>query len=130
MIVDSSALLSILQQEPDAERFGRALALNPDPQISAANWLEASMLLFVRQKEQGVHDLDVLIAHYGIEIVDVTVEQARAARRAFMKYGKGVHPARLNFGDCFAYALAKDTGAPLLFKGGDFAQTDVTATAY
>ena len=130
MIVDSSALLSILQQEPDAARFARVLAQNPGSQMSAANWLEASMLLYVRQDEQGVHDLDVLVAHYGIEVVDVTTAQAKAARRAFMRFGKGVHPARLNFGDCFAYALAKDTGEPLLFKGGDFTQTDIPAVAY
>ncbi len=129
MIVDSSALLSILQQEPDAVRFARALALHSG-QISAANWLEASMLLFARQGEQGVRDLDVLVANYEIDVVDVTKAQAHAARRASMKYGKGVHPARLNFGDCFAYALAKDTGEPLLFKGEDFTQTDVTAAAY
>lgn len=130
MIVDSSALMSILQQEPDAVRFAAALSRTQGSQMSAANWLEASMLLFVRQDEQGVRDLDGLIAHYNIEIVEVTVEQARAARRAFIKYGKGIHPARLNFGDCFAYALAKDTGEPLLFKGDDFAQTDVVAALY
>lgn len=130
MIVDTSALLSVLQQESDAERFARALALNPGGQMSAANWLEASMILYVRQKEQGIRDLDGLVAHYGIEVADVTAAQAKSARRAFMKYGKGVHPARLNFGDCFAYALAKDTGEPLLFKGEDFTQTDVAAVAY
>ncbi len=130
MIVDTSALLSILQQEPDAERFARALAMNPAAQMSAANWLEASMILYVRQDEQGIRDLDGLVAHYSIEVVDVTVAQAKAARRAFMKYGKGVHPARLNFGDCFAYALAKDSGDPLLFKGEDFTQTDIAAAAY
>jgi len=88
------------------------------------------MLLFARQGESGVRDLDVLVAHYEIEIADVTKAQAQAARRAFMKYGKGVHPARLNFGDCFAYALAKDTGEPLLFKGEDFGKTDVAAAPY
>jgi ribonuclease VapC len=130
VIVDSSALLSILQQESDAARFAEALARSPGNQMSVANWLEASMLLFVRQEEQGVRDLDVLVAHYEIELAEVTAAQAKAARRAFMKYGKGVHPARLNFGDCFAYALAKDTGEPLLFKGEDFGKTDVVAAAY
>jgi ribonuclease VapC len=130
VIVDTSALLSILQQESDAERFARALAVNPGSQMSAANWLEASMILYVRQEDQGIRDLDGLVAHYAIEVVEVTTAQAKAARRAFMKYGKGVHPARLNFGDCFAYALAKDSGEPLLFKGGDFAQTDVPAVTY
>ena len=88
------------------------------------------MLLFTRQGERGVRDLDALVAHYGITIEDVTKAQAQAARRAFMKYGKGIHPARLNFGDCFAYALARDTGEPLLFKGEDFSKTDVAVAPY
>jgi ribonuclease VapC len=130
VIVDTSALLSILQQETDAARFARALALHPGSQMSAVNWLEASMILYVRQDEQGIRDLDGLVAHYSIEVVDVTAAQAKAARRAFMRFGKGVHPARLNFGDCFAYALAKDTGDPLLFKGEDFTKTDIQAASY
>ena len=88
------------------------------------------MIMFVRHDAQGVRDLDLLAVNYRIEIAEVTERQAQVARRAFMKYGKGFHAARLNFGDCFAYALAKDTGEPLLFKGDDFARTDVAAVAY
>lgn len=130
MIVDSSAIIAVLQKEPEAARFGRAMSLDAECLVSAANWLEAGMNLFVRYGQQGVYDLQLLVAKTPIEIVSVTPRQADLALRTFMKYGKGVHPARLNFGDCFAYALAKDTGEPLLFKGDDFAQTDVAAAAY
>lgn len=129
MIVDTSALIAILQQEPEAARFSRALAQDAC-EISAANWLEASTIMFVRKGWEGTRDLDLVIAKYHIAITEVTPDHAETARRAFMKYGKGVHPARLNFGDCFAYALAKDTGEPLLFKGEDFSRTDVAAAAY
>lgn len=130
MIVDTSAIIAILQKEPEAPRLGKAMSLDPECLVSAANWLEAGMILFQRFGQQGYYDLQLLVSKTPIEIVSVTPRHADLALRAFRTYGKGVHPARLNFGDCFAYALAKDTGEPLLFKGGDFAQTDVAAAAY
>jgi len=130
VIVDSSAIIAVLQKEPEAARLGKVMSLDPECLVSAANWLEAGMNLFMRFGHQGYYDLQLLVAKTPIEIVSVTPRQADLALRAFMKYGKGVHPARLTFGDCFAYALAKDSGEPLLFKGGDFTQTDVAAAAY
>ncbi len=129
MIVDSSAIIAILQKEPEAARLGKAMSVDPECIVSAANWLEAGMNLFMRFGQQGVHDLRLLVSKTPLEIASVTPRQADLALRAFMKYGKGVHPARLNFGDCFAYALAKDTGEPLLFKGEDFTQTDIQPVA-
>ena len=130
MIVDTSALIAILRQEPEAERLARAMANDPVRLISAANWLEAGLVIFVRVGKEGTRDLDLLIAKYHLEAAPVTAKQAAIARRAFMQYGKGIHPASLNFGDCFSYALAKDTGEPLLFKGSDFGRTDVGVVAY
>ena len=130
MIVDSSALVAILQKEPEALRLSQAMALDPVCSVSAATWLEASMIMFVRFGTEGVRDLDLLAAKASLEIADVTPRQADIARRAFREYGKGIHPAGLNFGDCFAYALARDTGEPLLFKGNDFPKTDIPAVAY
>ena len=93
--------------------------------MSVANVLEASIVVESRGSEAAAHDLDALLERAEIELVPVTVEHIEAARRAWRRYGKGNHPAALNFGDCFAYALARTTGEPLLFKGGDFSQTDI-----
>ncbi len=106
------------------------MALDPVRSVSAANWLETSIIMFVRYGTEGIRDLDLLAAKGGLEIAEVTPRQADIARRAFMKYGKGIDPAGLNFGDCFAYALAHDSGEPLLFKGDDFPKTDIPAVAY
>ena len=95
--------------------------------MSVANVLEASIALESRGGEQAAQDLDALLERAEIELVPVTVEHLEAARRAWRRFGKGRHPAALNFGDCFAYALARTTGEPLLFKGGDFAKTDIDA---
>lgn len=130
MIVDSSALVAILQKEPEALRLSQAMAPDPVRSVSAANRLETSMIMFVRYGTEGIRDLDLLAAKAGLEIAEVTPRQADIARRAFMKYGKGIHPAGLNFGDCFAYALAQDSGEPLLFKGDDFPKTDIPAVGY
>jgi ribonuclease VapC len=130
MIVDSSALIAMLYQEPEAERLARALAHARQRAISAANWLETSMVTFLRGGEEAVRDMDVLVAKFGLETVPVSATHAAIARRAFMRYGKAIHPARLNFGDCMAYALAKERNEPLLFKGSDFTQTDVLVAAY
>lgn len=130
MIIDSSALFAILLQEPEAERIARAIALDTQRLISAATWLEISMVVFLRVGEEGLRSLDLLAAKYQLDLVAMTPKQAELARRAFKQYGKGIHPARLNFGDCIVYALAKDTGEPLLFKGDDFGQTDLVAVIY
>ncbi len=130
MIVDSSAIVAILREEPEADRFTLALKRASSRAISVANWLELGIVAFGRGGEEAVRDLDLLLHRRRVEVEAITPEQGEIARRAFMKYGKGVHPARLNFGDCFAYALARDTGEPLLFKGDDFSQTDVAAAAY
>ena len=125
MIVDSSALLAILFGEPDAGRYERAIANAPQCRISAASLLEATIVVESRAGVVGGHQLDVLLDRGPIEVVSVTPEQAQAARRAWRRFGKGNHPAGLNFGDCFAYALAETTREPLLFKGSDFALTDI-----
>lgn len=130
MIVDSSALVAILQKEPEALRLSQAMALDPVCSVSAANWLETSVIMYVRFGTEGLRDLDLLAAKASLEIVEVTPRQADIARRAFVQFGKGIHPAGLNFGDCFSYALAKDSGEPLLFKGEDFSKTDIPAVSY
>ena len=98
--------------------------------LSAANLVETGIVMQVRRGDEAVRDLDLLLAKLKIEIIAVSVKQANIARKAFQRFGRGRHPARLNFGDCFAYALAKDCGAPLLFKGEDFAQTDIAVAHY
>ena len=125
MIIDTSALMCILQAEPEARAIAHALAQDGTRQLSAGNFLEAGMLVQARYGDEGSRDLDLLLAKLRIQIVAFTSTQAEIARRAFREFGKGRHPADLNFGDCIAYGLAKDTGEPLLFKGEDFRQTDV-----
>ena len=127
MIVDSSAVLAVLYREPDAERFERAIASAPGCRMSVANALEASIVMEGRGGSAAGHALDRFLKAAVIELAPVTAEHMEAARRAWRRFGKGNHPAALNFGDCFAYALADVTGEPLLFKGGDFARTDVEA---
>lgn len=125
MVVDTSALVAIFLLEPEAEQFAHAILDAPRAAISAATLLEAGIILDARIGRQDSSELDEFVINVGLEIQPVTVDQVRLARRAYRTYGKGNHPAALNFGDCFAYALAKATGLPLLFKGGDFAQTDI-----
>jgi len=130
MIIDTSALVAILEQEPDANRIARAIATASDRMLSAANLVEVSMVMQVRRGDEGLRDLDLLLAKLKIEIKPFTAKQAEIARKAFRRYGLGRHSAKLNFGDCFAYALANDESAPLLFKGDDFAQTDAIVADY
>lgn len=130
MIVDSSAMLAILLEEPEGRLFDVAMVGSPVCRMSSASLLETSMVLLARRGADAVRDLDLLTMRFQIEIVAFTESQARMARSAFARYGKGRHPAQLNFGDCMAYALAKETGDELLFKGTDFAQTDIAAAAY
>lgn len=126
MIVDSSTLIAILLREPDAEALATALLAAPVRRMSAANYLEAAIVADARARPTSRLDaFDELISRAGIEVAPVTREQAESARDAYRRFGRGHHPARLNFGDCFAYALSKESGEPLLFKGEDFALTDV-----
>ena len=125
MIVDSSALLAILFREPDAARYEQAIATTARCSMSVANALEASIALEGRGGAAAGVELDAFLEVTGIELVPVTTEQFIVARRAWRRFGKGNHPAGLNFGDCFAYALAEASGEPLLFKGDDFARTDI-----
>jgi len=130
MIIDSSALVAILVKEPEALLLTTAIVRSPIRRVPSSCFLEASMVLLARQGDDGVRDLDLYIARSRMEIVPFTESQARLARDAFKRYGKGRHPAKLNFGDCMAYALAKETGEDLLFKGTDFGQTDIAVASY
>ena len=125
MIIDTSALLAILYQEEDAIYFAEAIAVAPVAQMSAVNFLEAAINIDVHGDAEASRQLDAFIRRAGIEIRSVTFEQAQIARQAYLDFGKGRHPAGLNFGDCFAYALVRETGEPLLFKGNDFGKTDI-----
>jgi ribonuclease VapC len=127
MIIDTSALLAILRDEPEALSCAKAIAQAATRRISAASFLEAAIVTDASRDPIASRRLDDLLRVGDIAIEPVTEEQARLGREAYRDFGKGSgHPAQLNFGDCFAYALAKATGEPLLFKGDDFAQTDVT----
>ena len=125
MVIDTSALIAILQDEPERRAFNRAIEAAARRAMSVASFVEASMIIEARFGADGVRDLDLFIAKAGIDLVAVDEDQALAARHAFRAFGKGRHPAGLNFGDCFAYALAVTQGEPLLFKGSDFSLTDI-----
>ena len=125
MVIDTSAFLAILQDEPDRRSFTEAIEAAAVRRTSAATFLEASMVVQSRYGAEGLHRLDRLIESAGIDVVAVDPAQARVARRAFGDFGKGRHPAGLNYGDCFAYALARQLGEPLLCKGDDFSRTDL-----
>jgi ribonuclease VapC len=124
MIIDTSALLAILQDEPERRMFNEAMEMADSRRVSAATFVEASIVIESRFGAEGLRALDRFLERGDIEVMPVDVEQARYAREAFMRFGKGRHPAGLNFGDCFSYALAKVLSEPLLFKGDDFALTD------
>jgi ribonuclease VapC len=125
MVLDTSAVLAILQNEPERRKFNEAIDAAETRSLSTASFVECSMIVESRYGADGVRDLDLLIAKAQISLAPVDEEQANLARRAFRKFGKGRHPAGLNFGDCFSYALTKALQEPLLFKGNDFSQTDV-----
>lgn len=127
MILDSSPLVAILAGEPDAELYIQAISRAPRCRISAGTFIELSIVVESQFPAEVLRQCDALFRRVGIVIEPVTVEHAHLARQAFHDFGKGRHPAGLNFGDCFAYALAKHTGEPLLFKGNDFGQTDIVA---
>lgn len=123
MILDTSAVIAILNAESEAAAFAQAIGGAPNCTISAANFFEAAII--ADSKTRGPLPLDEFMQSAGINVAPVTIAQIQIARRAYQTYGRGNHPAKLNFGDCFAYALAQESGLPLLFKGEDFAQTDV-----
>ncbi len=127
MIVDSSAILAILNCEPDAELYDEKIALAENCRISAANLLETAIVTESRGGLEAGNELDLFLESADIEVAPVTPRQVSTARRAWRRFGKGRHRAKLNFGDCFACALSATTGEPLLFKGNDFTQTDVNA---
>lgn len=129
MVVDTSALIAILLAESEASTFVEAIERAPVRRCSAVSLLEASIVIESRYGEDGLLRLDLLVAEAAIEIVPFTMADARSARRAYRRFGKGIHPAGLNFVDCVAYALAIETGDPLLFKGDDFSHTDVLRIA-
>ena len=127
MIVDTSAIVAIILDEPDRLNFEDAVAASPSLRMSAATLIEATMVIESRGGAAGGAQLERWVAGVGIEICAVTEHTARLAQDGWRRFGKGRHKAALNFGDCFAYALARERDEPLLFKGDDFARTDVKA---
>ena len=125
MILDSSAILAIVLREPDRFRYVDALLAGAPRRMSVANWLESTMVVDRRGSALSISHFEEFMRGAAIELMPVSVSQASIARLAWRTFGRGIHPARLNYGDCFAYALAKESREPLLFKGNDFAQTDI-----
>jgi ribonuclease VapC len=125
VIVDTSAIVAILFNEPDAATYATAIAEAEIRRISAATYVEASIVIEANTKAGGTAEFDTFVRRAGLSIEPVTEEQAHLARQAYSHYGRGRHAAGLNYGDCFSYALAKATGEPLLFKGADFKKTDI-----
>jgi ribonuclease VapC len=128
MILDASAVIAILRDEPEAARFARAIQDAGYRRISAVNYVEAAAVIDGSRDPVASRQFDDLLREARVTIEPVTQVQAKIARDAYRDFGKGSgHPARLNFGDCFAYALARAMGEPLLFKGGDFPHTDIAS---
>ncbi len=126
MVLDTSALVALLLDEPEAEACRGTLEEDESRLVSAATLLEASIVIEARKGEAGGRELDLLMHRADMTVVAVDAEQVAEARRAYRRFGRGRHAAALNFGDLFSYALARVTGEPLLFKGEDFARTDVS----
>lgn len=124
MVIDTSALAAIFFHEPERDAFRNAIVAASSRLISAATVLEAGMVIEGRRGGGAGREFDLFIVRAQLKIVPIDAELADLARSAWRAYGKGRHPAALNFGDCFSYALAKATGEPLLAKGTDFAKTD------
>ena len=131
MIVDTSALVAILRDEPDARRFAIALANARERRMSAANFLETAIVIDGSRDPVASRLFDDLLRESRIHIEAVTEEQARIAREAYRDFGRGSgHAAALNFGDCFAYALARTSGEALLFKGREFTHTGISVATF
>jgi ribonuclease VapC len=125
MVIDTSAVLAILQREPERRSFLEAIEAADSTRMSVASFVEISIVIESRYGAEGLRDLDRFISRAGIELIPVDSEQGQLARSAFSRFGKGRHRAGLNFGDCFSYAAALSLGEPLLCKGNDFTHTDV-----
>lgn len=130
MVIDSSALIAVLLHEPESEALLLAIASDNRRVMSAVSFLETAIVIEARKGEQGANELDLFLIKADISIHEYCPEQAKLSRMAWRKFGKGRHPAALNFGDCCSYALAAHTGDPLLFKGNDFSKTDVDTVSY
>jgi ribonuclease VapC len=127
MIIDTSAIIAVLFNEDDAKLYAHLIARSDIRRMSAATFVETAIVVETQTKTSGSRQLDAFLRQADIAIEPVTEEHAHIARQAFVDFGKGRHPAGLNYGDCFSYALAKATGEPLLFKGKDFSKTDLVA---
>jgi ribonuclease VapC len=125
MVIDTSAIVAILQDEPERASLTRLIAADEVRLLSAVSRVECTCVIEGRKRAAGRADLDRFLHEAAIEIAPVTADQSEIACEAFRRFGRGRHPAALNIGDVFAYALAKVTGEPLLFKGDDFARTDI-----
>lgn len=125
MVIDASAIIAIVRLEPEAEAFTGIILSAVQPIMSVANWFEAAIVVDQRGTPESRRRFDGIVHRLGIALEPVTAGHADAARDAYRRFGKGNHPADLNFGDCFAYALATSSERPLLFKGNDFPQTDI-----
>jgi ribonuclease VapC len=130
MVLDSSALLAILQDEPERHHFNELVATAPSRLASSGTYLETGLVIQSRYGSQGLVSLKLYITSAAIDIIPFDREQAEIAAAAYATFGKGFHSAGLNFGDCMSYALSKKTGEPLLFKGDDFARTDVRSATH
>jgi ribonuclease VapC len=131
MVIDTSALVAIILEEPEAERLSRAIAEAYAPVVGAPTLVEATAVLLGRLGTHGEAILDALLQRLRIKVIPMTVGASEAARLAYVRYGKGVaRPGVLNLGDCLSYGIAADRGAPLLFKGDDFARTDIEQVKY
>jgi ribonuclease VapC len=126
MVLDTSALLALLLDEPEAEAFRAVVEEDETRLLSAATLLETAIVIETRKGEAGGRELDLLVHKADMTVVPVDAEHVAEARRAYRRFGRGRHPAGLNFGDVFAYALARTSGEPLLFKGDDLARTDIS----
>ncbi len=130
MVIDSSALVAILVNEPEARVMAEAVAADPKRLVSTVSVLETGIVIEARYGPAGGRELDLLLHRCRMDVVPLTSEQVELAREAYRQFGKGSHAAGLNLGDCAAYALARSTGEPLLFKGNDFSQTDLRIVSY
>lgn len=130
MVIDTSALPAILQDEPERPALARAISEDPIRLVCCVSVVEASLVILARFGQDGLDELDLLLGRIGAKVSSLSAQDIPLARQAYARFGKGRHPASLNFGDCFSYALAVSLNEPLLFKGGDFSQTDVARVAW
>ena len=127
IVVDSSAIVAILLEEPEARPFLERLSFSPRNVCSAMSFVESAMVLSTRAPKLSLERFTQSLSDFAIDIAPVDPAQASLAAQAFLRFGKGRHPAKLNLGDCFSYALARSLNAPLLYKGEDFGRTDIVA---